>query len=121
MHNHSYTQWKQTYIYSSIQHVHHHSLNDKYKCKEKMVKNTYLIKDSSCNQLRRYNVPPNHRTSCSLISQQCYHPRAGHDYPRNKGTSRLTHSQKTQPSQHSWVYQAINKTAKPTWPGLSVH
>ena len=38
MHNHSYTQWKQTYIHSSIQHVHHHSLNNKYKCRDEMVR-----------------------------------------------------------------------------------
>ena len=46
-----------------------------------------------CNQLRRCNVPPNHRPACSLISQQRCHPGAGHDAPRNKGTSRLTYSQ----------------------------
>ena len=67
------------------------------------------------NQLRRCNVPPNHRPACSLISQQRCHPRAGHDSPRNKGTSRLTHSQdtqNTQPIQLSWVYQAIKELEK---------
>ena len=59
----------------------------------KMGKITYLMKNSIRNQLRRCNVPPNHRPSCSLISQQRCHPRAGHDSPRSKGTSRLTHSQ----------------------------
>ena len=55
------------------------SLNSKYKCRDEMGKNTYLIKDSSCNHLRHYNVPPNHRPACSLISQQRCHPRAGND------------------------------------------
>ena len=58
-----------------------------------MHKSTYLMNSSIHNQLRRYNVPPNHRRVCSLISQQHCHPRAGHDSPRNKGTSRITHSQ----------------------------
>ena len=56
-------------------------------------KNTYLHKSSSCNQLRRCNVPPNHRKVCSSISQKHCHPRAGHDSLRNKGQCRLTHSQ----------------------------
>ena len=59
----------------------------------KMDKITYLMMNSFRNQLRRFNVSPNHRPACSLISQQHCHPRAGHDSPRNKGTSRLTHSQ----------------------------
>ena len=58
-----------------------------------MDKSTYLMNNLIRNQLRRCNVPPNHRLACSLISQQRCHPRAGHDSPRNKGTSRLTHSQ----------------------------
>ena len=44
MHNHSYTHWKQTYIHSGIQHVHHHSLNIKYNWRSKIDKNTYLIR-----------------------------------------------------------------------------
>ena len=68
-------------------------INKIYSCRSKMDKITYLMMNSICNQLRRCNVPPNHRPTCSLISQQCCHPRAGHDSPRNKGTSRLTHSQ----------------------------
>ena len=59
----------------------------------KMGKITYLMENSIRNQLCCCNVPPNHRPVCSSISQQCCHPRAGHDSPRNKGTSRLTHSQ----------------------------
>ena len=59
----------------------------------KIDKITYLMKKLFRNQLCRYNVPPNHRPACSLIPQQCCHPQAGHDSPRNKGTSRLTHSQ----------------------------
>ena len=58
-----------------------------------MDKITYLMKKSFFNQLRRCNVPPNYRPACSLISQQRCHPQAGHDSPRNKGKSRLTHSQ----------------------------
>ena len=58
-----------------------------------MDKSTYLMNNLIRNQLSRCNVPPNHMPACSLISQQRYHPRAGHDSPRNKGTSRLTHSQ----------------------------
>ena len=65
--------------------------------------------EASCNQLCRCNVPPNHRPMCSLISQQHHHPRVGHDSPRKKETSRLTHSQryvKTQSIQsYVWVYQ----------------
>ena len=109
MHNHSYTQRKQTYIYSSIQNVHHHSLNDKYKCRDEMVKNTYLMKNSSRNQLRRCNVSPNHRPACSSISQQRCHARAGHDSSGLRVNCRLTHSQGT------------HQTAKPTPLGLSSH
>ena len=61
-----------------------YSLNNKYKYRDEMVKITYLIKNSFRNQLRRSNIPPNHRPVCSLISQQHYHSRAGHDSPRNK-------------------------------------
>ena len=61
------------------------------------------------NQLRRYNVPPNHRPTCSSISQQHCHPRVGHDSSKDKGQCRLTHSQGTQSAnQHHWVYQAFN-------------
>ena len=94
-----------------------------------MVKNTYLIKDSSRIQLRHCNVPPNHRPSFSLISQQCCHPRARHDSPRNKeqaGLHIVKDTQNTdqantvgfirtstnQPIQHSWFYQAIKELGK---------
>ena len=101
-------------MHSFIQHVHHNSLNIKYDCRNEVVKNTYLIKNSSRNQLRRCNVPPNHRLVCSLISQRRCHPQAGHDSPMNKELSRLTHSQRytNQPSQCSWVYQAIKELGK---------
>ena len=110
-------------------HLNQHStctssfINNKYDCRHKLGKNTYLIKNLSCNQLHHCNVPPNHRPVCSSISQQHCHPRDGHDSPRNKGLSRLTHSQKytIQPSQHSWVYQANNGSDKPTQLGLSSH
>ena len=111
MHNHSYTQRKQTYIHSSIQHVHHHSLNDKYKCRDEMVKNTYLIKYSSHNQLCHCNISPNHRPVCSLISQQCCHRQARHDFPRNKEQAGLHIAKDTQNS----------RSTKPTQLGLSSH
>ena len=79
-------------------------------CRGKIHKITYLMKNSIRNQLRRCNVPPNHRPACSLISQQRCHPRAGHDSPRNKGSSRITHSQ-----------GYTKHTAKPTELGLSGH
>ena len=87
----------------------HHIINSNHGCRSKMDKFTYLMKSLIHNQLRRCNVPPNHRLVCSLISQQRSHPRAGHDSPRNKGTSRLTHS------------QGYANTAKPTQLGLSGH
>ena len=74
-----------------------------------MVKNTYLQKKLSRNQLRCCNVPPNHRPTCSLISQQRCHPRAGHDSPRNKEQAGLHIAKDTQ------------NTAKPTQLGLSGH
>ena len=88
-------------IHSGINmHSHKHSfnmfitfINRKYGCRSKMHKITYFMKSSIRNQLCCCNVPPNHRPACSLISQQCYHPEAGHDSQRNKGTRRLTHSQ----------------------------
>ena len=128
-------------IHSSIQHVHHNSLdikyNGEYNCRDEIDKNTYLVRNSSRNQLRRCNVPPNHRPVCSLISQQHCHPRAGYDSPRNKEQAGLHIAKDTQiiqantvgfirpsanhPSQHCWVYQAINKSAKPTQLVLSGH
>ena len=116
--------------------IHKHSFNmfiiftnRNYDCRSKMDKITYLKKKSFCNQLCCCKVPPNHRLACYLISQQCCHPQAGHDSPRNKGTTRLTHSQgytkhsqantvgfirasTIQPSQHGQVYQAIQELGK---------
>ena len=79
-----------------------------------VVKNTYLIKNVSRNKIRHCNIPPNRSPVCSSISQQHFHPRDGHDSPRNKGLIKLTHSQgyTNQPSQHSWVYQAIRELGK---------
>ena len=83
-----------TYIHTSIRSTcSSHSLTENMVEEVKMDKITYLMKKSFHNQLRRCNLPPNHRPTCSLISQQRCHPRAKHDSPRNKGTSRLTHSQ----------------------------
>ena len=100
----------------NIIHSYKHSLNMfitfiniNYGCRSKMDKTTYLKKKMFRNQLRRCNVPLNHRPACSLISQQRCHPRAGHDSPRNKGTSRITHS------------QGYTNTANPTHLGLSGH
>src|SRR5713101_657614 len=81
----------------SIHQVHYSSFNTNINYREAVNSGTYLlIKNFTRNQLRRCNVPPNHRPACSSISQQRCHPRAGHDSPRIKGTSRLTHSQDTQ-------------------------
>ena len=73
------------------------------------------MKNLPRNQLCRCNIPPNHRPTCSSISQQCCHPRAGHDSSGIRVNCRLAHSQRGhhQPNQHSWVYQAINRSAKP--------
>ena len=84
-------------------------INRKYDCRSKIDKITYLMKNSFRNQLRRCNVPPNHRPACSLISQQHYHPRVGHDSPRNKEQAGLHITKDTQ------------NTAKPTQLGLSSH
>ena len=112
-------------------HSYKHSFNlfitfikGKHDCRSKIDKITYLMKNLFRNQLRRCNVPPNHTPTCSLISQQRCHPRAGHDSPRNKeqvGLHIAVDTQNTAKPQHSWVYQAINKIAKPTWSGLSGH
>ena len=75
-------------IHLGIRNVHCNSSNSKYHCRDeiyKINKGTYLILSLSYNQLRRCNVPPNHRPVCSSISQQHYHPQAGHDSTRIKG------------------------------------
>ena len=69
------------------------TLTENMVAEVKMDKSTYLMMNLIYNQLRRCNIPPNRRPACSLISQQRFHPRARHDSPRNKGTSRLTHRQ----------------------------
>ena len=99
---------------------------DNYR--HKLGKSTYLIDNLFHNQLRHYNVPSNHWPTCSLISQQCCHPQAGQASPRNKELKGLHVVKVTTPqgytvypSQHSWVYQANNGSAKPTKLGLSGH
>ena len=83
-------------------HINQHStctssfINGKYEFRHKLGKNTYVIKNLFCKQLHCYNVPPNHRPACSLISQQRFHPRAGHDSPRNMGTTGLHIAKDTQ-------------------------
>ena len=104
------------------------SININYDCRSKIDKVTYLMKNSFQNELHCCNIPPNHRLVCSLISQQCCHPRAGHDSPRNKEQASLYIAKDTQlsqantvgfirpstrqPSQHNWVYQAIKELGK---------
>ena len=116
-----------TYIRTSI-HMFIMIINSKWDCRSKIDKITYLIRSLTRNQLRRCNVPPNHRPACSLISQQCCHSRAGHDSPRNKELTGLHIAKVTtpqgyivQPSPHGWVYQANNRSAKPIELGLSGH
>ena len=114
-----HTQLKSFILHSGItMHSNKHSFNmfisfslTEFTVAEvKMDRMTYLKMNLFRKQLRRCNVPPNHRPACSLISQQHRHPRAGHDSPRNKGTSRLTHSQ-----------GYTKHTTKPTELGLSGH
>ena len=72
------------------------------------------MKNLSRNQLRRCNVPPNHRLACSSISQQRCHPRAGHDSSRDRGQGRLTHSQGTQSFKPTQLgLPGLPRTAKP--------
>ena len=78
------------------------SLTESIVAEVKMDKIIYLKMNSFRNQLRHYNVPPNHRLVCSLISQQRCHPRAVHGSPRNKEQAELHIAKDTQ------------NTAKPT-------
>ena len=75
----------------------------------KMDKSTYLMMNSIHNHLCRCNVPPNRRPTCSLISQQHCHPRAGHDSPGIRELAGLH------------IAKDIQNTAKPTQLGLSGH
>ena len=54
---HAYTNQHLTCITSFI--------NGYYNFRYNLGKNTYLIKSLSCNQLRRWNIPPNHRSAWS--------------------------------------------------------
>ena len=85
MHSPSNNQWKQ-YRHSIIEH--------KYKS-QRCSKQQHLSLDEEFtrNQLRRCNIPPNHRPACSSVSQQRCHPRAGHDSSRIRVNCRLIHSQ----------------------------
>ena len=58
-----------------------------------MDKITYLMMNSSATSYVAATFHPTIGQRAPLISQQRCHPRAGHDSPRNKGTSKLTHSQ----------------------------
>ena len=85
------------------------------KCTRSLILWIALIR----NQLRRCNVPPNHRPSCSLISQQCCHPWAGRISPMNKELAGLHIAKDNKkPNQHSGVSQANNRSSKPTPLGL---
>ena len=113
-HNHSYRQWKQNISITIHAYMDQHltcitSFINEYYYKHKLGKNTYLIKNLFRIQLRHYNVPPNHKPACSLISQQRCHPRARHDSPRNEEQAGLHVARDTQ------------NIAKPTQLGLSGH
>ena len=75
----------------------------------KMCKTTYLMETSLRNQLRRCNVPPNHRPACSLISQQRCHPELG----------MILQGIREQAGLH--IAKDTQNTAKPTQLGLSRH
>ena len=87
-------------------------INGKYNCRRKLGKNTYLIKNLFCNQLRRCNVPPNHSPTCSSISQQRCHPRTGHDSPKNKELTSLHIAKDNNTTR-------VHSSTKPTQLGLS--
>ena len=74
-----------------------------------MNKITYLKKNSFHNQLRRCNVPPNHRPACSLISQQCCPPELGMILQGIRELAGLH------------IAKYIQNTAKPTQLGFSGH
>ena len=100
-------------------HSHKHSLNMfitfiniNYGCRSKNGQDHLSYKNSLRNQLRRCNVPPNHRPTCSSISQQRCHPRAGHDSPMNKELAGLHIAKDNNTTR-------IHSLAKPTQLGLS--
>ena len=117
-HNHSYTQRKQNISINTHAYTDQHLtcissfINGKHNCKHKLGKNTYLIKSLFHNHLCRCNIPPNHRTTCSSISEKCYHPRSRHDSPRNK---ELTDSHIAKDNNTTRVHSS----SKPTQLGLS--
>ena len=84
----------------------------KYDYISKINNITYLMMNSFRNQLRRCNVPPNHRPTCSLISQQRYHPWTRNDSTRNKELtdSHIANNNNT---------TRVHSSAKPTQLGLS--
>ena len=86
------------------------SLTEKIVTEVKCTRSLILWRALIHNQLCRCNVPPNHRPACSLISQQHCYPQAGHDSPRNMGTTGLHIAKDTQNTQSS-----------PTELGLSGH
>ena len=84
-HNSSYKD-AQSFKQSTEANIDISSINHQYKL-QRCSKQQHLSvnEEFTHNQLRRCNVPPNHRPACSSISQQRCHPRAGHDSSRTKG------------------------------------
>ena len=117
-HTHSYTQRKKKISINTRAYTDYHLtcissfINGKHNCRHKLGKNTYLNKNLFRNQLHRYNVPPNHRPACSLISQQSCNPRAKHDSPRNKELIGLHIAKDNNTT-------TVHSSAKPTQLGLS--
>ena len=80
--------------------------------------NTYLQENLSRNQLRCCNVPPNHRPVCSSISQHHIHLRVGHDFHKELGNNKLTHSKTIHPqlSQHTvGFHRRLRQQANNIW------
>ena len=128
--------YKHTQMHLSLniqrkQHNHIPAFEHQYKL-HRFSKQQYLSFDEEFtrNQLRRCNIPPNHRPACSSISQQRCHPRAGHDSFRIRVNCRLTRSQgdtkqpnqtllglighQQQPSQHIPRGQPLHTSSKTT-------
>ena len=111
MYNSEHIQRKQTYILALIMLIiSHETVHIQLQRWNQSGLLIFLMKSLPRNQLRRCNVPPNHRPACSSISQQHFHPRARHDSSRTKGQCRLTHSQGFPTSQtHTVGFYQITK------------
>ena len=117
-HNHSYTQRKKNISINTHAYTDQHLtcissfINGRHNCRHKLGKNTYLNKNLFRNHLCHCNIPPNHRPACSSISQQCCHPQAGHDSPRNKELTGLHIAKDNNTTR-------VHNSSKPTQLGLS--